>query len=217
MSICFSITDVDWEVTKDVFSVLGTVVSAIGVCAVFWIGWQGLTTWRKQLKGVGDHDLARKILIELYFYRESIKRVRNPGIWAHETSPSESVPTSPDPEQENFNQLVRAYDRRLTSVDEARAPLRASLIEAEAIWGLELHMLIKKLLKLDSELARNIRSYLNSQNPSFSEDYRARYLKIFQKSRDIVHDTMDDGDEYTSELTAAVSEVEKYLKPKLLR
>lgn len=62
--MCLALTDADWSLTKDVFSIFGTVISAVTVGVAIYFGRAGLHTWRKQLRGSADHDLARRLLIE---------------------------------------------------------------------------------------------------------------------------------------------------------
>lgn len=53
MSICLTISKIDWAITKDVFTIIGTVSAIV-------IGIIGLTTWRRQLKGTSEYEVAKK-------------------------------------------------------------------------------------------------------------------------------------------------------------
>lgn len=63
-----------------VLGLLQLLVIAAGVV----IGGKGLGTWRSQLVGKGDHDLARRLLISLLRVRDAIQVVRHPLIWSGE-------------------------------------------------------------------------------------------------------------------------------------
>ena len=132
MSICLAITDADWALTKDVFSVIGTVVSAIGVGLAAWVGFSGLATWRRQNKGTSDHDLSRRLLMDLYRLRDGIGHVRNPVMFGSEGG-AEEQGQNLNFQQINYRATVRAYQKRFAMVDEVRARLDTSLVESEAV------------------------------------------------------------------------------------
>jgi hypothetical protein len=77
MSFCLALTDADWSLTKDVFSIIGTVASVFGVGLAFYIGLEGLSTWKKQLKGTADHKLARDAAIVLRKYSNALGTLWN--------------------------------------------------------------------------------------------------------------------------------------------
>lgn len=68
MSYCLALTDVDWSLTKDVLGVVGTfvgaIISAAAVLVAYKFGNEGLNTWKRQLRGTTDHELAKRVLIE---------------------------------------------------------------------------------------------------------------------------------------------------------
>ncbi|WP_226501443.1 hypothetical protein [Pseudomonas sp. MWU16-30322] len=213
-----AISDIDWQLTKDVASVLGSVGALLGVAAAAYFGHQGLATWRKQIKGAGDHELARRTLIDLYRYRDALDLVRSPTIWASETRPDDNESPHVDPRIERFNETCRAYTRRLREVRNVRAPLNAALLEIEAVWGGNLKELLKPLYKLENELDAYIRAFLNAQNPNVSDSFRASYNKILAKQRDIIYSDPDfEFDFFKSEFNSALAVIEKYLKSKLIR
>ena len=55
-------------------------VSIASVCIAF----KGLETWKRQSKGQTEFELARRILITLFKYRDAIDNIRHPVIWAYE-------------------------------------------------------------------------------------------------------------------------------------
>lgn len=218
MSICLAITDVDWKLTKDVASVLGSVGALLGVAAAAYFGHQGLATWKNQIKGAGDHELARRTLMELYRYRDAVDFVRSPAIWTSETKPEDNENPHLDPKIESFNETCRAYTRRLREVRNVRAPLSAALLESEAVWGGKFKELLKPLFGLQHELEMYVRAFLNTQNPQLTDDYRASYEKILGKKRDILYsDSDDEVDFFRAEFNSGLSVIEKYLKAKLIR
>lgn len=216
MSICLAITDVDWKLTKDVFSVLSTIVTAIGVGLAAWVGFSGLATWRKQNKGTSDHDLSRRLLIDLYRLRDCIGHVRNPVMLGSEGSAEDDAKNLTFL-QSSYRNTVRAYQSRFTSIDEVRARLSASLLESEAVWDGEVKSRFDSIFKLQHELWLNVSTYLLTINPDEKDDRVRAYRKILDRKRDVLYSSpLGDDDEFKAELDGALCHVENYLRPKLI-
>ncbi|PYC28783.1 hypothetical protein [Pseudomonas mosselii] len=216
MSICFAITDADWALTKDVFSIISTVVSAIGVGLGAWVGFSGLATWRRQNKGTSDHDLSRRLLIDLYRLRDGISHVRNPVILSGEGGAQEQDKNLTF-NQRNYRDTAKAYQNRFSLIDEVRARLNAALLESEALWGEEAKSLFHSIFKLQHELWNNVRTYLVTINPDEKDDIVQSYERILKKRRDVLYESpLDEGDAFKNELDTALVRVEEYLRPKLI-
>lgn len=217
MSICFAITDADWALTKDALSMFGTVVSAAGVGLAAWIGFSGLATWRRQNMGVSDHDLSRRLLIDLYRLRDAIGHVRNSVVVLGDGAGEE------EDRNLNFFQLsykmeVRSYDKRFGLIDEIRARLNTSLLESEAVWDGEAKARFRGVFALQHELWMKVRTHLIAANPDGDEDRKRAYRRICDNQRDILHELPMAGEDiFKSDLDAALLHVEEYLRSKLIR
>jgi hypothetical protein len=68
------VQDIQQYVTliKDVL----TAIAAVGAAS---IGLLGLATWRKQLKGRTEYELARRLLVAVYRIRNAVSYLRNPS------------------------------------------------------------------------------------------------------------------------------------------
>jgi len=216
MSICFAVTDVDWEVTKDIFSIVGTIFSVMGVGFAAYIGISGLATWKRQTKGTADHELARRILIALYGYRDAIRKVRNPMFLSFEMEPGKDEKPDDDPKLKNINENRRVYGRRFESLGKSKNPLSVALVEAEAVWGYELLERMAALFRLERELFSHVRSFLISIDPK-DEELQVAYRRILRKGRDILYETDMPDDEFHNDLLTAIGHIEAYLREKLLR
>jgi len=214
MSICFAITDADWALTKDVFSILGTIASAAGVGLAFYVGLVGLSTWQRQLSGTASHELAKRILIEMYKFREAIDRVRNPVILPSEYT---VTVTSVGRQDESLNRYVgrcSAYDERFKLVTEARRNLDVALLEAEALWGGDLKPLVKPLDDKSWELYRYIENHLLSIDRRLDATERATYADILNRQPNIMY-RRSDRDEFAQSFNEHLKKAEAYLKLKL--
>ena len=68
MSLFLIINEIDWSITKDVFSIIGTIGALV-------IGSLGLFTWRRQLKGISEYELAKKakkLIAQLMMLKSSL-------------------------------------------------------------------------------------------------------------------------------------------------
>lgn len=178
---------------------------------------KGLGTWQRQLKGQSEYELSRRILVTVFKYRDAINGVRHPAMWAYEMpSPPDDEAAKMSPEQIRFYGTSKAYQARWDKVQTERTSLYADLLEAEAIWGLELKELFKKVFDLEHELFTRIRHYIELINPDTDEASKDAIRNIDKKARDIMYDNLsDEPDEYKQGLVSAIEQIEKYLKPKL--
>lgn len=216
MSICLALTDADWAITKDVFSILGTLVSASAVGVAFYFGRAGLSTWRDQLRETAYHELSRRLLIELYEFRDSIHRGRSSYIYPDETQPLEEAGGLGRFGVIDYYGEVNAFRRRIRAMDDARQPLAVSLIEAEVLWGKELGKLLEKVFLIELEFMKYINLYLTANNPNEPELKQATLKGLLADLRDVREVADEQKDTYLKDLNAALSPVEKYLKLKLV-
>lgn len=73
MSICLAITDADLELTKDMLGLLFSGLAAFGAIIAAGAAVLGVSTWRKQLRGQADYQLAEEMLIAVYKYQELLQ------------------------------------------------------------------------------------------------------------------------------------------------
>jgi hypothetical protein len=207
---------VDWSLTKDLFSIFGTIASAAGVGLAFYIGLQGLATWRRQLKGTTDHELAKKALIQLYNYKESVERARSPAMFGQEMQLDPGEEDGLKFSEINHRRRTRGYDRRLQSMAEAKATLLATLVETEAVWGRELRELVTSLFKMQHEFVMYVQFYFIANDPSQDDDYRRAYMEPLKDKPNIMYDNLtEEGDEFRKSFNSLIERAENYLRPKI--
>lgn len=194
------------DITIPVTAITGAIVAILG-----------LNTWKRQLKIQLEHDLSRRILITLYKYRDRIDGVRFPGMWPHEIpSPPENEVKKMSDEQIQSYGTSKAYQARWDKVQFERNFLNADLLEAEAIWDDKLKNLFAKVFDLEFELFICISQYTGIKYPD--EASKDTIRNTVNKNRDIRFDYLGGkADEYKQEFNDAILEIEKYLKPKLIR
>ena len=185
-----------------------TIAAACGAYAAVF----GLSTWRKQLKGKTEYELARKLLVNTFKLRDSIERIRHGVV----VRVADMPPATPDNTTASrfYDSLSSAYNERWEGISSLYHELSADLVEAEAIWGTDIRDRFKSLLALYSELAVFLGYYLQSHDPDVRSEHRDAYrLTIREKLRPILFELgRSKDDAYGADLTDAVRMIELALK-----
>ena len=201
------------RIAKDIVLSAAAITGAV-------IAIKGLGAWRRQIKGQTEYDLARRILVSLFMYRDAIDRVRHPMMLSAEMPypPEEKAKHMTDPQIMHHGRS-HAYFARLGKVTNARKTLYADLLEAEALWSNELNSKFKTLYDLERELVTKIRHHLLLADPAKSEKHKKSISKIDNQARDIMYENLrfedEEEDEYKMEFKSGIEAIESYLKSKL--
>lgn len=166
---------------------------------------------QRQLSG------TRRLLKCTYRLREAIKSVRNYIIQPNEqSSPPDDEARTMTLDQQRYYGLSKAYQNRWDKVVQVRNDLQTELLEAEVIWGKEIHDRFEPLFKLQQELFADIHSYLVVCNPAEHQQTRDAMAEIRRKRREVLYDISDlEPDKYSEEVALAISSIETHLKPHL--
>ena len=200
----------------EIITTLKDIVIAIAAAVGAWIAYQGLNTWNRQLKGSAEYELARRLLKCTYKLRDALKGVRHPAMWAAEMpSPPAEDAKSMKWDERHYYGLSRAYEMRWQKVADIRTELQAEALEAETLWGQDVHQQFKQLYDLQVELLMAVRNYLSVSDPSELPETKKALQEIRRKQRNILYDHLTDEDEFTRDINSAISSIETYLKPHL--
>jgi hypothetical protein len=217
MSICFAVSEIDWSLTKDAFSIVGTVVSACGVIAAIVFGRIGLSTWRRQAKGSNDHELSRRILLELYRYKEAINRARYPSFYKHEMNDEVEVVGNIDYQVMRFRRLAKMYERRLDEIIVCRSELGVSLVEGNALWRDALTPMFEEIEALELQLFQYINTYLYSINPEVPVVTREACQQQLGGMPDVLYDDLSkEGDDYRKKMEVCIDRIRFFLVSKMI-
>jgi len=215
MNICFAVSDVDWALSKDVFSIVGTLVSLIGVGAAIYFGSQGLSAWKKQLRGSTDHNLAMEMLVCLYKFRDSISASREPVFLANSLNFGGAL-ISMESQIQNYAVFADALKARHALALSAKASLEAAAMSCEAAWGDVVISHLSRLQQLYSELEAGVKTMLIQKNPQAGEDFKSFYAGMYGGDESIVFNTSEQASaEFTDSFCQALSNLESLLKSKL--
>ena len=181
----------------------------IAGCGV-WVAWQGLRTWRRQLKGTSQFDVAKRLMLKVYQIKQDIEycrsSVRKISIFTHNED------GKPIPERE---QLRYSSDREMKSrfkyTLKTISEMDFLLFGSEIILDKKLRELFQPIEEVCYVLRDSIEEYTedyNQKNGRFRDDEeRNRYREL----RQIIYSRK--GDAIQTKVDSAVREIEKFIKP----
>jgi hypothetical protein len=198
-------------VAKDLVSI------AAGVTAIV-VAVKGLATWKRQLRGNADFDLAKRALHAVFGFRDAIRACRSPFMSGAEMEDALEAEDSGRPERVFASDKARhdagqltAYQRRWRRVADAQSKVHDLSLEAEALWGPQIPQMLVELAKSSAELHWAIEQYVSRREIRLESDEYARIRKIVFEA-----DTTPPAD-FTKQLTATVDaigrELAVHLKP----
>jgi hypothetical protein len=160
----------------------------------------GLSTWRKQLKGSAEYELAKRLLLQVYKLRDAIQYVRQPFLSSAEAQGAQGdVPWQ-----------ITAYENRWKGVREALIELQAALLESEVLWG-------NTVSEITAKLNPHI-GLLHEAVFAFAESKRdQRYATEFTSEHRTTLYARGPSDAYNTGLQAIIGEFECYVRPHLKR
>ncbi|MCD6386137.1 hypothetical protein J7M23_10235 [Candidatus Sumerlaeota bacterium] len=126
-----------------------TISTIIGSCVAL----KGLSIWRKELKGKTEYELARRMLISAYKWKDAMEFVRNPFTFTfeYEDHPLDQINSNKTAQEEKYKEFLHIYENRLKPVVEAMRDLKIGIAEAKALWGEEMEEYIKPFRKCVSK------------------------------------------------------------------
>ena len=173
----------------------------------------GLGTWKKQFSWQNDADLARRILLASYRYRDAIFALRNPKIQGFEMVPEDGLVR---PGKDPWNGTSNAFVRRLTLVRSLRTELEGVLQEAEAQWGDHSKEHFGRLFKEEEKLLRAVQLFLRSIDDSMLQDDRVRAMQRMKEDGNIhFRSTTADQDDFSRNFESLISSVSERLREKI--
>ncbi len=195
-------------------------LSAAGAAVVAIIG---LTTWKKELKGKSEYQLAKECLMAAFRVREGFNHVRS--IWiSSDEFPDYAVNSRGElNEKEIYDAHVYIYENRWRVLQKALNELEEKNIEAQVEWGSEHHGKITKIRKCADVLQREIKKYLGKKKDPSSTKWLRTHLdpeeltKRDDREMIIIRYQDPEGEfgEFTKQVNEAIYEFEEWLRPKV--
>ncbi len=199
------------EINEWISAIKDVIVGLSAISATIF-AYIGLNTWRKELKGKAEYQLAKDVLKSVYRVREAFKHVRNPAIFAYEY-PEEMRDYSGHLKRErDYEGTVYVYEKRWEKMTEAFKELEEHHLDAQVEWGAEFQNIIVKLRTCRAELLVEIQRMLDEKkNPQRVMRDKSAMEKAFSILYD--HGGNSEFDKFTPQVDAAVKEFEVWLRP----
>ncbi|GLQ32611.1 hypothetical protein [Litoribrevibacter albus] len=199
MNLCIAISEIDWSLTKDVFSIIGTVGALI-------IGTCGLFTWRRQLRGTSEYELAKKAVLKAYEVQQALQVVRNPMLYLSK----EEVDAGRRLEEEQ-----RIYDERMSSLYEKWTELQTIRLEAKAIWSDSAHNCFNEMQQRIGDLRGAIwlHFWMKGAYAGPGAKVDSSPDRVIENNK-VVYFVSDD-DEFSQKIIESVRKVERFFGPKI--
>ena len=199
------------EITEWISAIKEIIIGLSAVLATIF-AYIGLNTWRKELKGKAEYQLAKDVLKSVYKVRDAFHHVRNPAIFAYEY-PEEMRDYSGNLKPEkDYEGLHYVYEKRWEKMNEAFKELEEHHLNAQVEWGPEFQNVIINLRSCRAELLVEIQRMLDEKkNPRRV----IRDEESMEKTFSILYDrgSNKDFEKFTPKINAAVQESEVWLRP----
>lgn len=197
--------------TVDTLTEILSFVPSLAALAGVIIAAMGLQTWRRQLLGRNEYEIARRFLRAAYKVRNEVANVRAPFVSSGEMAVAFQEagvePEGPtDPRGEGL-----ALQRRVNRLDDALADLEVEGLEAEVLWGRPALDAVLRIRNLVRELKSNIRIHLReTEHPP-----RAFDLERYEKRMALIYGVGDEEDDFWGIILDWVGSMEDLLRPRL--
>ena len=191
-------------------------IASIGIAG--YVALRGLQTWRDQLKGTANYELAKRLLKATYQLRDALQSVRNPFIVPGEFAYAVKelkLDIKPSDKDSHAKSTAAVYQMRWKPVVEASQALALEALEAETVWGPKVRAAITTVWK-------NVNT-LNLALDAFLEDMQSPFAKIDEATRayyrKIVYSVIAEPDEdpYLKELNPAIEAIEEIARPHITK
>lgn len=195
---------------KDIVIIItGLVASVVAIL--------GLNTWRRQLYGQSEYDVARRLLKNLYLFRDVINNARHVLMVYSATPdlPKEKLEKLSDKEKEWYA-IAQAFEKRCEPVAKARAKLDADILESEVFWGNKIKDNVKQISELHAEWMFAVEEHLEKTNPR--EPDKNYFEKEAKRNRAIIFGRSNrTKDDFQDRMLTAVEKIEILLKPYIIK
>jgi hypothetical protein len=190
---------IDWEVVKDIISIIATV-------SVIVIGIVGLTTWRRQLRGTSEYELAKKAILSAYQIQQAIQSVRDPLLYLS----TEEVEAGRRLEEEQ-----RIYDNRMKLLFSKWAELQAIRLECKVIWSSDGHDCFDGIRKCIGELKAAIWLHFWMKGSYAGPGAEVDSSPDRRMNNDKIVYFLSDNDDFSTKISTAIKEIEEFFTPKV--
>lgn len=201
---------------SDAVTALATLLLAGAAIGATIAAFMGLETYKKQSLWRSDYEFARRALLTLYKYRDTLYAVRHPAMSSTEMQLTDEERSGIRANSDRSAGVIGAYIRRWERHSSNGAEIEAILLEADAIWGSEFRELFEPLRELQAELNTYIQIHI-AANLRGDTHLADNYRETLRDRRDILYDLQHGDDAFRMDFQNGLSALEAFLRPKLGR
>ena len=203
---------------QESISLIKDALSIVSGIILTTIAFLGLQTWKKQLKGNTEYNLARRFLRSVYKIRNAIDYIRNPFITSGETASaiqeSNIVIDKSDSDNRATSQNA-VYQQRWNRIQDALSEFNVELFEAEVLWGKEIREVVIPLGICISDLRLEIQRMLSRLHREFQEeideDEDRRRNEIIYSFEGLMSEETEN--QFSKEIIKSIHVIEDYIRP----
>lgn len=172
----------------------------IAVTAVV-AAWFGLRQWRRETVGRSRYELARRLALLAFRFRQQVNDFRNPFTFAGESA-DRTLSDDETPDQTLQRNEEYAKWSRLKPTNETILELREATWEANMLLGRDIDSAVSPLFDVYSDLVNAVRVYYSSM-PTLPDDaYKELHSRLYGVP----------GDEFGHRVDKLVTELTEKLK-----
>lgn len=183
----------------------------------------GLNTWKKQSLATERHQLAKRLIQNLYRRKLAIETIRNP-FSQHDLSKYMSPEI--DPKRRLWLATIDEAKNRFNKLEEQKSAVQPDLLEADLILSKLTTQTLREFEELEKTLIKNLNANLEATRPPPSDDFPDDYydedhIKSLNENgrnierRRIIFGAGGTGDEFNNQIerayAACVDELKKHL------
>ncbi len=176
----------------------------------------GLRTWRKELTGRANFDVAKKVVAGAYQIRDEIRNCQAAFITPDEWADRKPIPGETDP-QRNSAQTFYALGQRYNRVHDIVVQWYPYVVEAEALFGREARDLLDRLKLCVRKLRAAIEIYHRAEYRGYLDPAKhEKYFNIIYGINDQEFPDLKDGDQpvnddgFQTSLVAALKDIDDF-------
>lgn len=198
----------------DFLEVLEHVAVAIAAAITGTVAVLGLQSWRKELQGRADFEVARNMVRAAYKLRDTLASCRSPFTAAHEFPPGYGGTMGKRSAEEEGDAWAYVYKNRWTPVWNALQDFDAHTLEAEALWANDIRKETDAMRKCVGKLIAAIEAYISNKYAG-SEHFKDR--EFAKEVQAYIWATKEDENPLSKAIKEAVHGIEEQVRPHLKR
>jgi hypothetical protein len=182
---------IDWAATG---AMLQGWSGLLGAAAVIYVARKGTNTWKLQKQAEKQMEIAERIMVSTYHYRDKLNHVRSRLFSRYELQEVEEYLSARDEwigaskTIRNKNKLAHAYMSRLNGAIAERDKLIDCLPIARALFGHELEGAIKDLTNIWQQLWNDLHAWFENDDEKDGDFAVMMHKSIFSS----IDNTQDD-------------------------